>query len=48
MLAALEVIETLNDLAIETELQVAFVNWTYEEGVRIEPATTCAGAAASP
>lgn len=34
VLAGLEVIRTLNDAGIETELPVAVVNWTNEEGVR--------------
>ena len=34
VLAGLEVIRTLNDAEIETELPVAVVNWTNEEGVR--------------
>ena len=46
VLAALEVIETLNDRGIETQLPVAVVNWTNEEGVRLEPAMTCSGLAA--
>jgi N-carbamoyl-L-amino-acid hydrolase len=46
VLGALEVIETLNDLGIETERPVALVNWTNEEGVRFEPAMTCSGLAA--
>jgi N-carbamoyl-L-amino-acid hydrolase len=46
VLAALEVVETLNDLGLETELPIAVVNWTNEEGVRFEPAMTCAGLAA--
>lgn len=46
VLGALEVIETLNDNGIETDLPVALVNWTNEEGVRFEPAMTCAGVAA--
>lgn len=46
VLGALEVIETLNDLGIETHLPVALVNWTNEEGVRFEPAMTCSGLAA--
>lgn len=37
VLAALEVIRTLNDHAIETRLPVAVVNWTNEEGARFEP-----------
>src|SRR3954471_1098421 len=46
VLGALEAIETLNDLGIETERPVALVNWTNEEGVRFEPAMTCSGVAA--
>lgn len=46
VLAALEVVETLNDLGIATDLPIAVVNWTNEEGVRFEPAMTCAGYAA--
>jgi N-carbamoyl-L-amino-acid hydrolase len=46
VLGALEVIDTLNDLGIETERPVALVNWTNEEGVRFEPAMTCSGLAA--
>lgn len=46
VLGALEAIETLNDLGIVTELPVALVNWTNEEGVRFEPAMTCSGVAA--
>lgn len=34
VMAGLEVIRTLNDADIETELPVAVVNWTNEEGVR--------------
>ena len=34
VVAGLEVIRTLNDEKIETELPVAVVNWTNEEGVR--------------
>lgn len=37
VLAALEVLETLNDAAIETEAPLAAVNWTNEEGVRFTP-----------
>jgi N-carbamoyl-L-amino-acid hydrolase len=46
VLGALEAIETLNDLGIVTELPIALVNWTNEEGVRFEPAMTCSGIAA--
>lgn len=34
VMAGLEIIRTLNDANIETELPVAVVNWTNEEGVR--------------
>jgi N-carbamoyl-L-amino-acid hydrolase len=37
-LAALEVIRTLNDAGIETELPLCVVNWTNEEGSRFAPA----------
>ncbi|HWK63572.1 MAG TPA: M20 family metallo-hydrolase [Rhizobiaceae bacterium] len=37
VLAALEVIETLNDEGIETAAPLAVVNWTNEEGVRYAP-----------
>jgi N-carbamoyl-L-amino-acid hydrolase len=37
VLAALEVVETLNDAEIETEAPLAVVNWTNEEGVRFAP-----------
>jgi N-carbamoyl-L-amino-acid hydrolase len=37
-LAALEVIRTLNDAGIETELPLCVVNWTNEEGSRYAPA----------
>ena len=33
VLAALEVIETLNDADIETIAPLAVINWTSEEGV---------------
>ncbi len=46
VLGALEVLRTLDDLGIETNLPVALVNWTNEEGVRFEPAMTCSGVAA--
>jgi beta-ureidopropionase / N-carbamoyl-L-amino-acid hydrolase len=46
VMGALEVIRTLNDHGIETRRPVAVVNWTNEEGVRFEPAMTCAGVAA--
>ena len=37
VLAALEVIETLNDAGIETLAPLAVINWTNEEGVRFAP-----------
>ncbi|MBX3070660.1 MAG: Zn-dependent hydrolase [Thermomicrobiales bacterium] len=46
VLAALEVVRTLNDNGIETAKPLAVVNWTNEEGVRFEPALLCSGAVA--
>ncbi|CAN5785968.1 Zn-dependent hydrolase [soil metagenome] len=46
VLAAVEVVRTLNDHGIEIEKPIAVVNWTNEEGVRFEPAMTCSGAVA--
>jgi N-carbamoyl-L-amino-acid hydrolase len=37
-LAALEVVRTLNDAGIETELPICIANWTNEEGSRFAPA----------
>lgn len=37
VLAALEVVETLNDANIETEAPLMVINWTNEEGVRFAP-----------
>jgi beta-ureidopropionase / N-carbamoyl-L-amino-acid hydrolase len=37
-LAALEVVRTLNDAGIETEIPICIVNWTNEEGSRFAPA----------
>lgn len=37
VLAALEVIEALNDAGIETEAPLVVINWTNEEGVRFAP-----------
>ncbi|MDU9004407.1 Zn-dependent hydrolase [Sedimentitalea todarodis] len=37
VLAALEVVEALNDASVETEAPLAVVNWTNEEGVRFAP-----------
>lgn len=38
VLAALEVVRTLNDAGIETEAPLCVVNWTNEEGSRFAPA----------
>jgi beta-ureidopropionase / N-carbamoyl-L-amino-acid hydrolase len=43
VLAALEVIRTLNDRGIETEAPLEVVNWTNEEGVRFAPAMVASG-----
>ena len=37
VLAGLEVIQTLNDLNVETEKPIALINFTNEEGVRFAP-----------
>lgn len=37
VLAALEVVETLNDAGLATEAPLAVINWTNEEGVRFAP-----------
>lgn len=37
VLAALEVVETLNDAGVQTAAPIAVVNWTNEEGVRYAP-----------
>jgi len=37
-LAALEVVRTLNDAGIETEMPLCIINWTNEEGSRFAPA----------
>jgi N-carbamoyl-L-amino-acid hydrolase len=44
VMAGLEVIRTLNDLAIETEAPVEVVAWTNEEGSRFAPAMVGSGA----
>ena len=44
VLAALEVVRTLNDRGIATRRPIEVVNWTNEEGVRFEPAMLCSGA----
>jgi beta-ureidopropionase / N-carbamoyl-L-amino-acid hydrolase len=43
-LAALEVVRTLNDAGIETEMPVCIVNWTNEEGSRFAPAMMASAA----
>ncbi|MEM7023574.1 MAG: Zn-dependent hydrolase [Pseudomonadota bacterium] len=43
VLAALEVLRTLNDHGIETEAPLEVVNWTNEEGVRFPPAMVASG-----
>ncbi len=43
-LAALEVVRTLNDARIETELPICIVNWTNEEGSRFAPAMMASAA----
>jgi beta-ureidopropionase / N-carbamoyl-L-amino-acid hydrolase len=43
-LAALEVVRTLNDADIETEIPLCIVNWTNEEGSRFAPATMASAA----
>ena len=42
-LAALEVVRTLNDAGIETEIPLCIVNWTNEEGSRFAPAMMAIG-----
>jgi N-carbamoyl-L-amino-acid hydrolase len=43
-LAALEVVRTLNDAGIETEIPICIANWTNEEGSRFAPATMASAA----
>ncbi len=43
VLAALEVVEALNDAGIETEHPIEIVNWTNEEGARFAPAMVSSG-----
>ncbi|UOK73418.1 Zn-dependent hydrolase [Ancylobacter polymorphus] len=43
VLAALEVVSTLNELGIRTRRPVEVVNWTNEEGSRFAPAMVAAG-----
>lgn len=46
VLAALEVVRTLNDHQATTHHSIEVVNWTNEEGVRFEPAMLASGAVA--
>src|SRR5471030_3082927 len=43
-MAALEVVRTLNDAGIETEIPLCICNWTNEEGSRFAPATMASAA----
>lgn len=43
VLAALEVIETLNDRGVETQNPIEIVSWTNEEGARFAPGLTGSG-----
>ena len=43
VLAALEVVRTLNDNNIETEAPIEVINWTNEEGSRFAPAMVSSG-----
>ncbi|MEY9341168.1 hydantoinase/carbamoylase family amidase [Bradyrhizobium elkanii] len=43
-LAALEMVRTLNDAGIETELPICICNWTNEEGSRFAPAMMASAA----
>jgi beta-ureidopropionase / N-carbamoyl-L-amino-acid hydrolase len=43
-LAALEVVRTLNDAGVETEVPICIVNWTNEEGSRFAPAMMASAA----
>ncbi len=43
VLAGLEIIRTLNDLAVTTERAIVIVNWTNEEGTRFPPAMVSSG-----
>src|SRR5712675_337616 len=44
LLAALEVVRTLNDAGIETETPICICNWTNEEGSRFAPAMMASAA----
>ncbi|RYG62505.1 Zn-dependent hydrolase, partial [bacterium] len=43
VIAGLEVVRTLNDLAIKTKHPIVVVNWTNEEGARFAPAMLASG-----
>ena len=43
VLAALEVVRTLNDAGVETEAPLEVINWTNEEGSRFAPAMIASG-----
>jgi len=43
VLAALEVIKTLNDAGVKTQLPIEIVSWTNEEGARFAPGLTGSG-----
>ena len=43
VLAALEMVRTLNDAGVETEAPVEIVNWTNEEGARFAPPMIASG-----
>src|SRR5690606_17877258 len=43
VLAALEVVRTLNDHGVETEAPIEIVNWTNEEGARFAPPMIASG-----
>ncbi len=43
VLAALEVVRTLNDAGLETERSIEIVNWTNEEGTRFSPPMIASG-----
>ena len=43
VLAALEVVRTMNDLGLETERAIEIVSWTNEEGSRFSPAMIASG-----
>ena len=47
VLAALEVVRTLNDRGVVTEAPLEVVNWTNEEGCRFPPAMIASGDGAS-